>query len=189
MPGSAWEEVEPAYLNVMCNELFERMVATGQSHITRELVAAEKGSILESLYERSLSGLDDSVRQFVEQHLVTPAGFRATLPVEEARREHISDADLQKLVDRRLLRFEDRLGTRHVELAHDLLTGLVREKPATARAGAAAAQTPAGEDEGGDLGGVGGVGDRRARRTTGLPMCIPTLLTTRGSCGVTARMR
>ena len=125
--GSAEEEVEPAYLNVMCNELFERMVVTGQSHITRELVAAEKGSILESLYERSLSGLDDSVRQFLEQHLVTPAGFRATLPVEEARREHVSDADLQTLVDRRLLRFEDRLGTRHVELAHDLLTGLVEK--------------------------------------------------------------
>ncbi len=125
--GSASEEVEPAYLNVMCNELFERMVATGQSRITRELVAAEKGSILESLYERSLSGLDDSVRQFLEQHLVTPAGFRATLPVEEARREHISDDDLQKLVDRRLLRFEDRLGTQHVELAHDLLTGLVQK--------------------------------------------------------------
>jgi len=125
--GSAGEEVEPAYLNVMCNELFERMVATGQTHITRELVAAEKGGILESLYARSMSGLDDSVRLFVEERLVTPAGFRATLPVEEARREHITDADLQKLVDRRLLRFEDRLGTRHVELAHDLLTGLVEK--------------------------------------------------------------
>jgi hypothetical protein len=122
---SAAEEVEPAYLNVMCNELFERMVVTGQTQITRELVAAEKGSILELLYERSLSGLDDSVRKFLELQLVTPAGFRATLPVEEARRENVSDADLQKLVDRRLLRFEDRLGTRHVELAHDLLTGLV----------------------------------------------------------------
>ena len=123
--GSAAEEVEPAYLNVMCNELFERMVATGQTPITRELVAAEKGGILESLYERSMSGLDSSVRRFVEEHLVTPTGFRATIPVEEARREHITDADLQKLVDRRLLRFEERLGTRHVELAHDLLTGLV----------------------------------------------------------------
>ncbi|MGD0345455.1 MAG: ATP-binding protein [Terracidiphilus sp.] len=124
---SAAEEIEPAYLNVMCNELFERMVATGQPQITRELVAAEKGGILESLYERSLSGLDDSVRLFVEENLVTPAGFRATMPVEEARRKHISDADLQTLVDRRLLRFEDRLGTQHVELAHDLLTGLVEQ--------------------------------------------------------------
>jgi hypothetical protein len=125
--SSAAEEIEPAYLNVMCNELFERMVATGQTQITRELVAAEKGGILESLYERSLGGLNQSVRLFVEEHLVTPTGFRATIPVEEARREHISDADLQKLVDRRLLRFEDRLGTQHVELAHDLLTGLVEK--------------------------------------------------------------
>lgn len=125
--SSAGEEVEPAYLNVMCNELFDRMVATGKTQITRELVAAEKGGILESLYARSMSGLDDSVRLFVEERLVTPAGFRATLPVEEAHRERITDADLQKLVNRRLLRFEDRLGTRHVELAHDLLTGLVEK--------------------------------------------------------------
>jgi YD repeat-containing protein len=125
--GAGEEELEPAYLNVMCNELFERMVATGQTHITSELVAVEKGGILESLYARSLSGLDDSVRLFVEDHLVTQAGFRATMPVEEARHEHITDADLQQLVDRRLLRFEDRLGTRHVELAHDLLTGLVQK--------------------------------------------------------------
>jgi len=125
--STAAEEVEPAYLNVMCNELFERMLATGQTGITRALVAAEKGGILERFYERSLSGLSDSVRLFVEQNLVTPAGFRATMPVEEARREHISDKDLDELVDRRLLRYEDRLGTRHVELAHDLLTGLVQK--------------------------------------------------------------
>ncbi len=68
---SATEEIEPAYLNVMCNELFERMVATGKTQITRELVVAEKGGILESLYERSLLGLGDSVREFVEEHLVT----------------------------------------------------------------------------------------------------------------------
>lgn len=126
-PGVASEELEPAYLNVMCNELFKRMAAAGEPRIARELVASEKGGILESLYARSLSGLDDSVRLFVEQHLVTPSGFRMTVPVEEARREHVSDTDLEKLVDRRLLRFEDRLGTRHVELAHDLLTGLVQK--------------------------------------------------------------
>ncbi len=125
--ASFTEEVEPAYLNVMCNELFERMLATGQTTITRELVAAEKGGILESLYERSLRGLGAAARLFVEEHLVTPAGFRVTLPVEDARREHVSDADIEKLVDRRLLRFEDRLGARHIELAHDLLTGLARK--------------------------------------------------------------
>jgi hypothetical protein len=122
---AATGEIEPAYLNVMCSELFQRMAAGGQPRITRELVTSEKGGILESLYERSLAGLAPSVRLFIENHLVTPSGFRVTLPVEEARREGISDAELDTLVDRRLLRFEDRLGTRHVELAHDLLTGVV----------------------------------------------------------------
>ncbi len=127
-PDRAADEVEPAYLNVMCNELFERMAAAGQTQITRQLVASEKGEILESLYDGSFRGLSDSVRRFVEEHLVTPAGFRATLPVDEAHRENVSDADLQTLVDRHLLRFEDRLGTRHVELAHDLLTELVLKR-------------------------------------------------------------
>jgi hypothetical protein len=154
--SSTEEEVEPAYLNVMCNELFERMVATGQTQITRELVAAEKGGILESLYERSLVGLDDSVRMFVEEHLVTPAGFRATLPVEEARREHISDADLQTLVDRRLLRFEDRLGTRHVELAHDLLTGLVEKSRKLREQAQLQQKLRQAKVEGGPLGNGGG---------------------------------
>ncbi len=122
---TAAREIEPAYLNVMCSELFERMVATGQTQITRDLVKSEKGGILEALYERSLAGLAPSVRLFIENHLVTPSGFRVTLPVEEARHEGISDTELDTLVNRRLLRFEDRLGTRHVELAHDLLTGVV----------------------------------------------------------------
>lgn len=118
-------EIEPVYLNVMCSELFQRMVAAGQTQITRDLVESEKGGILESLYERSLAGLPLSARLFVENHLVISGGFRATVPVVEALREGISEAELDTLVDRRLLRFEDRLGTRHVELAHDLLTGVV----------------------------------------------------------------
>ena len=80
--SSAAEEVEPAYLNVMCNELFERMVATGQTHITRELVAAEKGGILESLYERSLGGLDDSVRHVRGR----ASGYAGGIPRHLARR-------------------------------------------------------------------------------------------------------
>jgi len=75
----------------------------------------------------SLTGLDASVRDFIEYKLMTSSGFRVTLPVEEARYEDISEETLEKLVDRRLLRFEDRLGIRHVELAHDLLTGVVRK--------------------------------------------------------------
>ena len=167
--SNAEEEVEPAYLNVMCNELFERMVTTGQTHITRELVAAEKGGILESLYERSLSGLDDSVRLFVEEHLVTPAGFRATIARRgSAARTHLRcrSAEAGGPAAAALRRPPGHAtcgaGARSAHRAG-------REKPETPRTGAPAAQAPAGEDEGGDLGGAGA---RRDRRDGALLACL-----------------
>ena len=123
----AQAEIEPAYLSVMCHELFRRMVELGQESITSELVAKERGEILEAMYERSFEGLSEPVRLFVEDRLLTASGFRGTLPLSEAIAEGASLPDLDTLVDRRLLRFEDRLGTRHVELSHDLLTGVVKK--------------------------------------------------------------
>ncbi len=123
-------EIEPAFLSVMCHELFRRMVALGHSSITSELVAKERGEILEALYGRSLEGLSEPVRMFVEDRLLTASGFRGTVPLKEALAEGVSLQDLETLVDRRLLRFEDRLGTRHVELSHDLLTGVVKNSRA-----------------------------------------------------------
>jgi YD repeat-containing protein len=123
----AQAEIEPAYLSVMCHELFRRMVELGHETITSELVAKERGEILEAMYERSFEGLAEPVRLFVEDRLLTASGFRGTLPLSEALAEGVSPLDLETLVDRRLLRFEDRLGTRHVELSHDLLTGVVKK--------------------------------------------------------------
>ncbi len=120
-------EIEPAYLSVMCHELFRRMVELGHESISTELVAKERGEILGAMYERSFEGLGEPVRLFVEDRLLTPSGFRGTLPLSEALSEGVSLGDLEILVDRRLLRFEDRLGTRHVELSHDLLTGVVKK--------------------------------------------------------------
>jgi hypothetical protein len=122
---SAGAEIEPAYLSVMCHELFQRMLALDRGSITRDLVRQEHGGILEALYERSFEGLDDKVRVFVEDRLLTASGFRAAIPVAEAISEGMTAYALDVLVDRRLLRFEDRLGTSHVELSHDLLTRVV----------------------------------------------------------------
>lgn len=119
-------EIEPAYLSVLCHELFRRMEALGLPVITRGLVEQEHGGILERLYERSFADIDPAARLFVEDRLVTASGFRASVPLAEALSEGISRSDLDTLVDRRLLRFEDRLGAVHVELSHDLLTRVVQ---------------------------------------------------------------
>jgi hypothetical protein len=136
----AHAEIEPAYLSVMCHELFRRMADLGLESITSELVTKEHGEILEAMYERSFEGLTPSVRIFVEDRLLTASGFRGTLPLSEALAEGVSLRDLETLVDRRLLRFEDRLGMRHVELSHDLLTGVVRKSRELRAARAAQAE-------------------------------------------------
>jgi hypothetical protein len=120
-------EIEPAYLSVMCAELFRHMTQQNKTKIDSGLVAAERGSILNDLYERSFAGLEPGTRVFVEDRLLTATGFRGSVPLAEARREGISISDLECLVNSRLLRFEDRLGTTHVELSHDLLTPIVRK--------------------------------------------------------------
>ena len=121
------DKVEPAYLSVMCDELYRRMVLRGESSITKELVCEEGKDILKDLYARSFEGLDDNVQFFVEDQLLTESGFRATLPVTDAVQKGIKKDEFDILVNRRLLRFEDRLGTRHVEMSHDLLTGVALE--------------------------------------------------------------
>ncbi len=120
-------EIEPAYLSVMCHELFRRMLRLGRNEIGLDLVSAEHGDILDGLYERSFEGLASKTRIFVEERLLTDTGFRGSVPVAEAEREEIPRRALESLVDRRLLRFEDRLGTTHVELSHDLLTIIVQK--------------------------------------------------------------
>jgi YD repeat-containing protein len=132
-PQGSPAEIKPAYLSVMCYELFQRMIALGRDKLDSNLVAAEHGNILDAFYERSFEGLAPRARVFVEDHLLTDSGFRCSLPLAEAEREGVPLTDLKSLVDRRLLRFEDRLGTVHVELSHDLLTAIVEKSRARRR--------------------------------------------------------
>lgn len=71
--------------------------------------------------------MDARTRIFVEDRLVTSTGFRGTVPLAEAERANIPLADLQRLENSRILRYEKRLGTTHLELSHDLLTSIVRK--------------------------------------------------------------
>ncbi|MBF0566196.1 MAG: hypothetical protein HQK89_13250 [Nitrospirae bacterium] len=123
-PVSRAEEIEPAYLSVMCHEIYERMVVLGREKIDSELVAQEQGDILEGLYNRSFEGLSPQTRAIVEDRLLSPAGFRISVPLADM--EDVPSGEIETLENRRLLRIENRFGTRQVELSHDLLTRIVR---------------------------------------------------------------
>ena len=123
-------EVEPALLSLICRELNNARIAQGRTEISADLLAGSRDNILSEFYERALADQPAGVRQFIEDNLLTESGHRESLAEERVQKGLAAagaPADaLATLVNRRLLRIEERLDVRRVELTHDVLTGVVR---------------------------------------------------------------
>ena len=123
-------EVEPSLLSLICRELNDARIAQGRSEISLDLVAGRHETILSEFYERALADQPPAVRRVIEDDLLTVSGFRENV-AEERLLERFAAAGaapgaLQLLVNRRLLRIEERLDLRRVELTHDVLCGVVK---------------------------------------------------------------
>jgi hypothetical protein len=117
-------EVEPSLLSVVCRELNNQRKDRRLPRITFELLASRSTEILTDFYERSLVGMTPGARFFIEDKLLTKGGFRDSVALENALSEGgigLTRQQLDLLVNRRLLRIDDRLGQQRVELTHDLL--------------------------------------------------------------------
>jgi WD40 repeat protein len=121
-------EVDPALLSVICSELNLRRLAIGAATIESDLLAGAEREILVDFYERSLQGLDPSVRHFVEDELITATGYRDSRAFDDAlARPGITSEALETLVAGRLLGMDERFGVRRLELTHDVLTRVVMD--------------------------------------------------------------
>ena len=123
-------EVEPSLLSLICRELNNARIAQGRAEISADLLAGSHDTILAEFYERALADQPPGVRHFIEDELLTESGFRESIAEERVRKAFAAagaapDA-LATLVDRRLLRIEERLDVRRVELTHDVLCSVVR---------------------------------------------------------------
>ena len=123
-------EVEPSLLSLICRELNDARIAQGRSEISLDLLAGSHESILANFYERVLADQPAAIRRIIEDELLTQSGFRENV-AEESLTRHFAAAGaapdtLATLVNRRLLRIEERLDVRRVELTHDVLTGVVK---------------------------------------------------------------
>jgi hypothetical protein len=175
-PPLAELKVDPSLLGLFCRELNELRKAARLPAITEDLVRRNRGNILESFYEGCMSAVHPELRRFVEDELVTVRGHRDSRAAEDALlRPGVTPEDLSKLVNARLLRIEDRGGTRRIELTHDVLTGVVR----AARDRRHAEERIAGGTRRRARAPGGGKAERRARaprarggaRTSGSPAC------------------
>ena len=122
-------EIEPSLLSLICRELNTVRLAQGRSEISADLLAGSRDTILSEFYERALADQPAGVRRVVEDELLTDSGYRESLAEERVTKALAAagaPADaLATLVNRRLLRIEDRLDMRRVELTHDVLCSVV----------------------------------------------------------------
>ena len=123
-------EVEPSLLSLICRELNNARIAQHRTEISADLLAGSRDTILGEFYERALADQPPGVRQVIEDNLLTESGFRESLAEERLQKAFAAagaPADtLARLVNRRLLRIEERLDVRRVELTHDVLCSVVR---------------------------------------------------------------
>jgi tetratricopeptide (TPR) repeat protein len=123
-------EVEPSLLSLVCRELNNARIAQGRSEISADLLAGSRDTILNEFYERSLADQPAGVRRFIEDEMLTESGFRESLAEERVIKAFATagaaPGALASLVNRRLLRIEERLDVRRVELTHDVLCAVVK---------------------------------------------------------------
>ncbi len=123
-------EVEPSLLSLICRELNDARIAQGRAEISQDLLAGSHTTILSNFYERSLADQPEGVRRVIEDDLLTSSGFRENVAEERLLKRFAEvgagPATLALLVNRRLLRIEERLDVRRVELTHDVLCGVVK---------------------------------------------------------------
>ncbi|HTS23283.1 MAG TPA: hypothetical protein VMN79_15905 [Casimicrobiaceae bacterium] len=123
-------EVEPSLLSLICRELNNARIAQSRAEISADLLAGSRDTILSEFYERALADQPAGVRKFIEDEMLTESGFRESLAEERVAKAFAAanaapDA-LATLVNRRLLRVEERLDLRRVELTHDVLCSVVK---------------------------------------------------------------
>jgi tetratricopeptide (TPR) repeat protein len=123
-------EVEPSLLSLICRELNDTRLAAGRSEISLDLLAGSHASILSNFYGRALADQTPAIREIIEEDLLTSSGYRENVAEERVlSRFKAAGADattLATLVNRRLLRIEERLDVRRVELTHDVLCPVVK---------------------------------------------------------------
>jgi len=130
----AHAQVEPSLLSLICRELNDKRIAANRKEISLDLLAGSHASILTDFYERALVDQPQAVRNVIEDVLLTDSGYRENVAEERVLSSltnagALPDAStvLALLVNRRLLRIEDRLDIRRVELTHDVLCSVVKE--------------------------------------------------------------
>jgi hypothetical protein len=134
--GESWEckKIEPFLLSLYCYQLNELRILHQTDKITMDLIEqVDVENLVKKHYENTLNLFGEEeeaqkVNRAIED-LLTNDGHRKLHPVEELMRTHaLSEKEIEMLVDQKIIRREKRGAILYVELIHDILIGVVKER-------------------------------------------------------------
>ncbi|MCP5106068.1 MAG: hypothetical protein GY950_21970 [bacterium] len=111
-------EVEPSILSLVCFQIIEK-------GMTEEFTPKDREKILTDFYETAIKGVSKKVEEFIEDRLLNERGFRTLLRLEH---DHPLKKPLRQLVKRRILRPVHLGGREYIEIIHDVLGPIIKEK-------------------------------------------------------------
>jgi formylglycine-generating enzyme required for sulfatase activity len=135
-------EIEPFQLQILCSNV-ERQVALRQATTEAKVqvdlktyLGGQRGmqTVLTARYRQALASLPAwrvrrKARRLCEQGLLSPDGYRESLGQGQVQRRYgLNKAQLDLLVDQKVLRREDRLDNFSYELSHDSLAKAVHAR-------------------------------------------------------------
>ena len=122
--------IEPFLLSLICFQINEKRIELGLEKFTAELVAAfEIKDAISSFYNDALKNCNENVRTGIEDSLLTESGYRKLASIEELETKYKNDdVTIETLINKRLIRQEEREGVDYVELIHDVLVPVIKEK-------------------------------------------------------------
>ena len=126
--GGGGGEIEPALLSLFCRGLNERRKREGKPRFDDQLLEGAQEGIILDYYRSCVEDLPDRASRFIETELITAKGFRNSYAKDDAVPAYLAPEQLDRLINQRLLRLEERYGTVRIELTHDLLTKAVLER-------------------------------------------------------------
>ncbi len=123
-------KVEPFLLSLICDRINEKRIDRGLETITFDLVSEfNVKDVIRSFYYETIEEYGPQIQHAIEDRLLTEGGFRKLQALEELLRDYdIEENAIDELVDARILRKEMRDGIEYVELIHDVLSPVIKEK-------------------------------------------------------------
>lgn len=122
--------VEPFLLSLICFQINEKRIERKLDKFTPELIADFKiEDVIKSFYNDTLKPFGDNVSEGIEDSLLTEGGYRKLEVLEQLQTDYkIDKTAIAALINSRIIRQEDRDGVEYVELIHDVLVPVIKQR-------------------------------------------------------------